>query len=259
MLTCHVLTLFYFLYSKIDGETLDRALSSKPTNLYTVVLFYASWCPFSHGVRANFDVLSSMFPQIRHLAVEQSSAMPSIFSRYGIHSLPTILIVNQTARMWYLGQKDLSSLVLFYKRTTGLEPVQCMTGDQSGTSEARHPWSEPSLKDALRREPYLGFSVLFLCLRAFLYFYPELLSRLTFLWVSCIPHPSLDILRESSQLLGRILHLIDVKRGWSKLKQTKTRNFHKGAKSARVWASSLTSVSLGETSSGRNPSGLGLE
>lgn len=78
MLTCHVLTLFYFLYSKIDGETLDRALSSKPTNLYTVVLFYASWCPFSHGVRANFDVLSSMFPQIRHLAVEQSSAMPRL-------------------------------------------------------------------------------------------------------------------------------------------------------------------------------------
>lgn len=78
MSTCHVLTLFCFLYSKIDGETLDRALSSKPAHLYTVVLFYASWCPFSHGVRANFDVLSSMFPQIRHLAVEQSSTMPRL-------------------------------------------------------------------------------------------------------------------------------------------------------------------------------------
>lgn len=163
-------------------------------------------------------------------------------------------------RWFYLHRMSVHALNSHqFVSTLGLEPVQCMTGDQSGTSEARHPWSEPSLKDALRREPYLGFSVLFLCLRAFLYFYPELLSRLTFLWVSCIPHPSLDILRESSQLLGRILHLIDVKRGWSKLKQTKTRNFHKGAKSARVWASSLTSVSLGETSSGRNPSGLGLE
>ncbi|KAF8403978.1 hypothetical protein HHK36_012088 [Tetracentron sinense] len=103
----------------VDKESLDRALSSSQRNVYTAVLFYASWCPFSHGVRSTFNVLSSMFPQIRHLAVEQSSAMPSVFSRYGIRSLPSILMVNQTARVWYYGAKDLCSLVHFYKRITG--------------------------------------------------------------------------------------------------------------------------------------------
>ena len=50
-------------------------------------------------------------------------------------------------------------------------------------------------------------------------------------------------------MLGRFLYMIDVQRVWAKLKLCKIRNFREGAKSARVWASSLASVSLGETSS----------
>ncbi|KAJ0242670.1 hypothetical protein HA466_0206110 [Hirschfeldia incana] len=52
-------------------------------NDYVSVLFYASWCPFSRVVRPKFDMLSSMFPQIKHLAVEHSQALPStsIFTR----------------------------------------------------------------------------------------------------------------------------------------------------------------------------------
>ncbi|KAI8021456.1 5'-adenylylsulfate reductase-like 5 [Camellia lanceoleosa] len=61
---------------ELDGESLDRALISSQTNVYAAALFYASWCPFSSGVRSKFAVLSSMFPQIKHVMVEQSSAMP---------------------------------------------------------------------------------------------------------------------------------------------------------------------------------------
>ena len=59
-----------------------------------------------------------MFPQIEHLAIKESSASPSLFSRYGIHNLPSILIVNQTSRMRYHGPKDLPSLIKFYRKTT---------------------------------------------------------------------------------------------------------------------------------------------
>uniref|UniRef100_A0A5B6ZGE6 Thioredoxin domain-containing protein n=1 Tax=Davidia involucrata TaxID=16924 RepID=A0A5B6ZGE6_DAVIN len=228
---------------EMDGESLDRALKSSQMNVYTVVLFYASWCPFSRGVQSKFATLSSMFPQIKHLMVEQSSALPSIFSRYGIHSLPSILMVNQTARLRYHGPKDLHSLAHFYKRTTGLDPVVDLTEDQTSylkNGQEVQPWNgNYSLKEILTREPCLVFSVLFLFLRAFLYFFPEILSQLMALWVTYIPHLNLGIFGESSQLLGRVLHLIDVKRVWSKLKLCKTRNFHRGAKSARVWASSL--------------------
>jgi len=60
----------------VDGDFLDRALASKQRNAYTSVLFYASWCPFSCSMLPKFEILSSMFPQIEHLAVEQSSALP---------------------------------------------------------------------------------------------------------------------------------------------------------------------------------------
>jgi len=43
----------------------------------------------------------------------------SFFSKYGIHSLPAILLVNQTSRFKYHGPNNLLSLLEFYKRKTG--------------------------------------------------------------------------------------------------------------------------------------------
>lgn len=43
---------------------------------YVAVLFYASWCPFSKVFRPNFQVLSSLFPTIRHFAFEESVIRP---------------------------------------------------------------------------------------------------------------------------------------------------------------------------------------
>ncbi|KAK3030495.1 hypothetical protein RJ639_038801 [Escallonia herrerae] len=61
---------------KMNGDSIDRVLSSSPINANTVILFYACWCPFSTGARSKFAALSSMFSQIKHLMVEQSSAFP---------------------------------------------------------------------------------------------------------------------------------------------------------------------------------------
>ncbi|XP_034694780.1 5'-adenylylsulfate reductase-like 5 [Vitis riparia] len=240
----------------VDGNFLDRALTSKQGNGFTSVLFHASWCPFSCKMRPKFEVLSSMFPQIEHLAIKESSASPSMFSRYGIHSLPSILIVNQTSRMRYHGPKDLPSLVKFYRKTTGLEPVQYFAEDQTISFEKSEgqsilqPWNGSYVKEIFTREPYLAFSILFFCLRVVLALFPGLLSQLKAFWVLYVPHLNLEIFGETSQMLGRVLNMIDVQRVWAKLKLCKIRNFREGAKSARVWASSLASVSLGETSSG---------
>ncbi|CAA2992300.1 5'-adenylylsulfate reductase-like 5 [Olea europaea var. sylvestris] len=240
---------------QMDGESFDRAMSSSQEIVYTAVLFYASWCPFSSIFQSRFAALSSMYPQIKHVMIEQSSAMPSVFSRYGIHSVPSLLIVNQTARMKYHGHKDLHSLVNFYKRTTGLDPVVDMSEDKINSSENDQKvlqlWWGSSLKGTFSREPYLVLSVVFVLSRAFLYFFPEIVFRAMALWLAHIPHLNMGVFGESRQLLGRVFQLIDIKRIWSKLKLCKTRNFHKGARNARVWASSLASVSLGESSSTR--------
>lgn len=66
-----------FLMSlKVDGESFERAMSSGTKNEYTVVLFYASWCPFSSFFQSKFSTLSSMYPQVKHLMVEQTSVLP---------------------------------------------------------------------------------------------------------------------------------------------------------------------------------------
>ncbi|XVF42559.1 hypothetical protein PTKIN_Ptkin01aG0373100 [Pterospermum kingtungense] len=244
---------------EVNGNFLDRALTSKQRNDYTSVLFYASWCPFSRSLRPKFDILSSMFPQVEHLAVEQSSALPSIFSRYGIHSLPSILIMNQTSRIRYRGPKELPSIVQFYERTTGYEPVQYIAEEETVVSGDQNKfmirsWNELFPMQIVKQEPYLAFSMLFLCLRVLLSIVPEIWSRLKAFRVSYAPHLNLEIFDVTSQLLTRARHMVDVRRVWTKLRLCKTRNFHQRAKSARVWASSLASVSLGESSSGRSSS-----
>ncbi|XP_062005331.1 5'-adenylylsulfate reductase-like 5 [Rosa rugosa] len=245
---------------QVDGDFIDRALASTRKTGYTSVLFYASWCPFSRKLYPIFEMLSFMFPQVEHLAVEQSSAFPSVFSRYGIPSFPSILIVNQTSRVRYYGPKDLLSLVQFYQKTTGLEPVQYYNHDQSVSCESgeksiiKSMSNLLSLREISRREPYLVFATLFLCLRALIHILPKVLTHLKAFWVLYVPHFNVGIFGETSQTMGRILHMVDVRRIWNKLRLCKTRNFHEGAKNARVWASSLTSVSLGESSSARSSS-----
>ncbi|XP_075490487.1 5'-adenylylsulfate reductase-like 5 [Primulina tabacum] len=239
----------------VDGGSFEEALSSAKENEYTAVLFYASWCPLSSIFRTQFSSLSSLYPQIKHVMVEQSSAMPSVFSRYGIHSVPSLLIVHHTTPTRFHGQKDLPSLTDFYKSITGMNPVVDLVEDASSDSaydsNVSQLWNVASLKETFTREPYLLLSIAFVLSRAFLYFFPGIASCLKALWVSCIPHLNLGIFGESRQLLCHALHLIDFKRMWYKINACKTRNFHKGARNARVWASSLASVSLGETSSSR--------
>uniref|UniRef100_A0A1D1XLD3 5'-adenylylsulfate reductase-like 5 n=1 Tax=Anthurium amnicola TaxID=1678845 RepID=A0A1D1XLD3_9ARAE len=240
---------------EVNGETLDKELSRGQRNAYYSVLFYASWCPFSRRTRPTFDALSMMFPQIKHLAVEESFALPSLFSRHGVHSFPSIVVVNGTRKMHYHGSKDLSSLVLFYKRITGLDPTADFSVDQSvelGNEDSIWLWNGTP-REILTREPYLAFSVLFLCFKAFFYFFPEILSRLKALWFSYVWQVNWAIFGEWNQLLERAIHIVDVKRLWSIVRlSNKTRNFQKGANNARAWASTLTSVSLGESSSLRS-------
>nr|XP_043632552.1 5'-adenylylsulfate reductase-like 5 [Erigeron canadensis] len=234
---------------QIDGESLDGILSSCKTNEYTAILFYASWCPFSRNVLPKFDALASMYPQVKHVKVEQSFSRPSLFSRLGIHSVPSVLLANRTARVQYHGPKDLHSLLNFYQITTGVEHAVNFTEDQlySSSEKSILLWNPTSLKD----EPYLVFSLFFLLLKAFLFICPNIVSTMIALWVTYVPRLNLAIFGESRQLLTHAFHLFDIKSAFSKLKLSNSRNFHHGARSARVLASSFASVSLGETSTPR--------
>ncbi|KAG7580573.1 Thioredoxin-like superfamily [Arabidopsis suecica] len=240
---------------ELDGDSLDRLMDSNHGNAYMSVLFYASWCPFSRAVRPKFDMLSLMFPQIQHLAVEHSQALPSVFSRYGIHSLPSILMVNQTLKARYHGRKDLTSLIEFYEEATGLQPVQYVAeGEPTGLDAGDGnliTWlrNGTSIREIFKQDPFLVLSLLFICLQMAILVFPIAESRMKALWASYVPNLNLERFGEISQLFSRGLHMVDVRRLWLKLRLIKTRNFHERAKNAQAWASSLASVSLGQTSS----------
>ncbi|PKA53588.1 5'-adenylylsulfate reductase-like 5 [Apostasia shenzhenica] len=226
-----------FLPEEVKSDTLDQELIHMKDGTYFSVLFFASWCPFSQKIKSTFDALSFMFPETRHVVVEESFAMPSAFSRYGVHSFPSFLLANKTTRIRYHGPKDLDSLIHFYREITGQHPAAYFSVEQAKENNEKvlQPW-EKSAREYMENEPYLTFSLLFVIIRAFAYFFPKIISQINASWMLYCRH-----------------HVIftDVKRAWSKLisLSNKTRNFHKGAKSAGAWASSLASVSLGESSS----------
>ncbi|KAF7130850.1 hypothetical protein RHSIM_Rhsim10G0032400 [Rhododendron simsii] len=81
----------------------------------------------------------------------------SVLSRYGIHSVPSILVVNRMVKTRYHGSKNLSSFVQFFKRTTGLDPILDLTEDQGSYSESGlkflYRWKGNSAKEILMMEP----------------------------------------------------------------------------------------------------------
>jgi len=123
------------LLLKVSGEAIDTELNLRRRGASYSILFYAAWCPFSSKFRPIFQALSTMYPQIHHFSVEESSATPSLFSRYGVRGFPAILLVNETTMVRYRGSKDLSSLVDFYKETTG-------TNNKSSCIHSFIEWSQ---------------------------------------------------------------------------------------------------------------------
>ncbi|KAI7728012.1 hypothetical protein M8C21_006079 [Ambrosia artemisiifolia] len=213
---------------EMSWESVDKVLSSNQTYAYVAILFYASWCPFSRNMRPKFDALSSMYPQIKHVTVEQSSISPI----YGLRGVPSIMIANRTTTMIFLGPKYLYLLSHFYQKATGLKPVMDLTKDPISFPEnkSRTTESRNKLKNIVSTEPYLVFSLLFIFSKALLYLYPSILSDITALWHTYIPRLNLAIFGESRQLLARVLQFFDFKRVFGKQKLTR---------SARAWPSSL--------------------
>ncbi|XP_039782107.1 5'-adenylylsulfate reductase-like 5 isoform X2 [Panicum virgatum] len=235
---------------EVSGEAVDAELNLRRRGASYSILFYAAWCPFSNKFRPIFQALSTMYPQIHHFAVEESSATP----RYGVRGFPAILLVNETTMVRYRGSKDLSSLVDFYKETTGLDPIahlDIVQQERTGNLRSIMTWDR-SLREMANDEPFLLLAVLFIILKVAAHFIPVVMSHLRAFLVVRVRNLNLGILRGSNQLLDRALNVLDVRRLWSKLRLiNKATDLRKGASNARAWASSFTSVSLGEPSSSR--------
>ncbi|KAG1342347.1 5'-adenylylsulfate reductase-like 3 [Cocos nucifera] len=247
-----------------DEAILQRALNlvhSKRED-HVAVLFYASWCPFSKICRPNFQVLSSLFPSIRHFAFEESVIRPSILSRYGVHGFPTLFLLNSTMRVRYHGSRTINSLVAFYNDVTGanpalLDPILVETiVDPSNDGELKEDNEQENCPFSWARSPeklvqqdtYLVLAGSFVLMRLLCILLPKLNACVKQAWRRHMRYASLQ--DRSQAYVGH------VKQGFNRLNPRKRGNLQGGAMNARAWASkSLASVSIGEPSSGRACSG----
>lgn len=173
-----------------DDTSIQKALSMIDTNShdYIVVLFYASWCPFSTLFKPNLSVMSSLYPSIPHFAIEESVVKPSLLSKYGVNGFPTLFVLNSTIRVRYHGSRTLSSLVTFYTDVTGVEAesVDKTSLDKMDTF-VHEKWnkSEPefcpfswakSPENLLRQETYLFLATVFVVFRSVYLTYPYIVT-----------------------------------------------------------------------------------
>lgn len=252
---------------ELDEVSLERALNilHKSGSSYLAVLFYASWCPFSKLCQPVFNTLSSMFPTIHHVAIEESAIRPSVLSRYGVHSFPSLFLQNQTMRVRYTGSRKLESLIAFYRNITGIEPVSTyrlsvidgnslrgldMVKDIENEKHCPYSWAK-SPEKLFQEDTYLTLAILFLVSRMLYFLFPKVLLWLKRIWNKHVFPADVGNMREySPTYMERILYIFNRNRIMSNLKFYKTGNFQGGAMNARAWASkSLASVSLGEGSS----------
>lgn len=248
-----------------DETSLQKALSMVHKNAqdYVVVLFYASWCPFSIKFRPTLTLMSSLYPSIAHFAIEESVIRPSILSKYGVHGFPTLFVLNSTMRVRYHGSRTLTSLVAFYTNVTGIkaESVNETSVDKTIHDHANQNLIEPescpfswarSPENMLRHETYLTLATIFVVLRLFYLGYPFIITCARVSWrrrnvsirfKSLWEHP-LAYMNRAIQLFSSLTE------------PCKRSNLHGAMNAKAAWASkSLASVSFGEASTSRDGSG----
>ncbi|KAJ8648057.1 hypothetical protein MRB53_001080 [Persea americana] len=244
-----------------DEVSLQKAsiLVHKDTHKFVSVLFYASWCPFSRTLRTNFTILSSLFPTIRHIAIEESSIRPSILSRYGVHGFPTLFVLNSTMRVRYRGSRTLDSLMAFYNDVTGIRAASLdgnmferiwdqlnLTKIASTEQECPFSWAR-SPEKLLQQETYLALAIAFVLLRLIYILLPTVRVCLERAWRGRMRNMSLMRFWEHPK--SRLEHAVQV---LSRRKSSKRSNLQEGAMNAKAWASkSLATVAISEASSSR--------
>ncbi|KAK9134251.1 hypothetical protein Syun_013581 [Stephania yunnanensis] len=250
------------LVGVVEGneESLQKAvdLVYKNSQKYVAVLFYASWCPFSKAIRPTLSVLSSLYPSVCHLAVEESSVRPRTLGRYRVHGFPTLVLFNSTLRWRYHGSRTIDSFVEFYSDVTGMFPAPLKLADFEVHAKPPNsvklggrdrescpfPWAWfPN--NVLDQEGYLRLATIFVLLRVIYLFHPILLACAMTLWRRHIRNRSLVNLWECP-----LTYFKKVLQVFCALKEPcRKSNLQGGALNAGVWASkSLASVSIGDAS-----------
>ncbi|KAI3930654.1 hypothetical protein MKX01_037100 [Papaver californicum] len=197
------------------------------------------------SIRPTFSALSSLYPSIQHLAIEESAVMPSILSIYGVHGFPTLFLFNSTMRMRYHGPRTLIFSVLL--DATSWEkldvPSVLVKFEDIKEESYRLSWIK-SLEKLLNKEKYLALATAFVILRLVYIFLPSLLACVSTAWRRLILNTRIISLWEyPSTLFNQAIQIFRTLKEPCKRRN----NLPERAIHARTWArKSISFVSISD-------------
>ncbi|CAN6479892.1 unnamed protein product [Victoria cruziana] len=236
---------------ELDEVSLQRALNliHRNNETYVAIFFHASWCPFSKTSMPVFVLLSSLFPIIHHIAIEESTVRPSLLSRYGVHGFPTLFLQNSTTRLRFRGSRTFSSMLPFYVDVTGMKPsspelspekVKDMLNLTTAVKDAEteycpFSWAK-SPEKLLQQETYLALATSFLALRLLYFLFPRFLAGTKWFWERYVQVRGIAVLWERLQVYReQAVYIFSYMLCIPRL--CKRSNLLVGAMNARAWAS----------------------
>ncbi|XP_024545234.1 5'-adenylylsulfate reductase-like 3 [Selaginella moellendorffii] len=157
-----------------SSATLEQTLSSlwsvSKEESSAMLLLYASWCPFSKLMRPLFDTMSSIYPSVYHIAVEESSVRP----RYGKRSWIKLTETHKNVSMHAVFSRRFSPEV------QGSSEALILHSSQGRPPAGMCPYISP--EKLLEGNMYLTLAACFLALRLAFLLLPVATKSLKWWW-----------------------------------------------------------------------------
>ena len=109
--------------TKLNEQSNSNVTNRTTPAICSLVLFYASWCPFSAKAAPHYNALARLFPDLVMFAVD-ASHHHSFTTQFGVLALPTILLFHNAKNVVKFNQSDfqVDNFTTFVTAFTSMEP-----------------------------------------------------------------------------------------------------------------------------------------
>ena len=109
--------------AKLNEQSNNNVTNRTTPAVCSLVLFYASWCPFSAKAAPHYNALARLFPDLVLLAVD-ASHHHSFTTQFGVLALPTILLFHNAKNVVKYNHSsfEVDNFTTFVTTFTSIEP-----------------------------------------------------------------------------------------------------------------------------------------
>lgn len=110
--------------AKLNEQSNNNVTNRTMPAVCSLVLFYASWCPFSAKAAPHYNALARLYPDLVLLAVD-ASHHHSFTTQFGVLALPTILLFHNAKNVVKYNHSsfEVDNFTTFVTTFTSIEPL----------------------------------------------------------------------------------------------------------------------------------------